>query len=50
MTGFRAFVAFVAFLVLFGVVGHDEVSWHQLTLALAALAALFWATNTAENG
>jgi hypothetical protein len=50
MSGFRGSVALISFLVLFGVVGHDEVSWHQLTLALAALATLFWATKDLENG
>lgn len=50
MSNFRAAVTFLGFLVLFGVVGHDEVSWHQLTLALIAIAAMFWAVNTPENG
>jgi hypothetical protein len=50
MSNFRAAVTFLGLLVLFGVAGHDEVSWHQLTLAIAALAAMFWATNGAENG
>jgi hypothetical protein len=43
-------VTFLGFLVLFGVVGHDEVSWHQLTLALIAIAAMFWAVKIPENG
>jgi hypothetical protein len=50
VSNFRAAVTFLGFLVLFGVAGHDEVSWHQLTLALIAIAAMIWATNVPENG
>lgn len=49
MTGFRAFVAFLGFLLMFGAVG-TEVSVYQLTAAVAGFGMAFWATNHRENG